>query len=193
LQISPGVNITSATYAIQGPNNFSTTGTLTVGMTANVTVSINGIPSGMGYTVNVAGVASDGMTTCTGSATFNINGMPMTVPVVVHLTCGPGGTAGVTESTDVCPMLDGVDASPASVKVGGSISLTATAHDLDGGPGPITYSWTATGGSLSNPTTATPTFTCTAAGTFTATVVIADGNPACSDSLSVGVICTVVQ
>jgi hypothetical protein len=48
LQISPGVNVTSATYAIHGPNGFSTTGTLTVGATANVTVNVTGLPVGTG-------------------------------------------------------------------------------------------------------------------------------------------------
>jgi PKD domain len=191
LQISPGVNVTSATYAISGPGGFTTTGTLAVGATANVIVNITGLPVGSGYTVNVAAVASDGMTTCTGSANFNVTSPPMTAPVAVHLTCGPGGIAGVTESTDVCPILDGIDASPAGVRVGGSVALTATAHDLDGGPGAITFTWTATGGSLSDASSATPTFTCTAPGTFTLTVAIADGNPACVDSLSVDVTCTV--
>ena len=41
------------------------------------------------------------MTTCTGSAAFNVTGGPMTAPVAVHLTCGVSGPVGVTESTDV--------------------------------------------------------------------------------------------
>ena len=116
LQVAPGVNVTSATYAIQGPNGFSTTGTVAVGTTANITFNVMGLPTGMGFMVSVAAVASDGMTTCTGSQTFNVNSLPMTTPVVVHLTCGPGGTAGVTESTDVCPIVDGIDASPAAAE-----------------------------------------------------------------------------
>jgi hypothetical protein len=191
--LDSGATVTSATYAINGPNGFSMTGTVTVGNMPNVPFSVTGLPVGTGYMVSMAAVASDGMTTCTGSATFNVTGGPMPAPVTVHLACGPGGTAAVTESTDVCPMLDGVDAGPASVLVGSSIALTAAAHDLDGGPGPITYAWTATGGSLTNASTANATFTCTAAGTFTATVAITDGNPACTDSLSVGVTCTVQQ
>ena len=102
LTVSGGATVTSATYAISGPSGFSTTGTLVVGMTANVTVNVTGLPVGMGYHVDVAAVASDGVTTCTGSANFNVTGGPMPAPVAVHLTCGPGGTAGVTESTDVC-------------------------------------------------------------------------------------------
>lgn len=190
LTISPGVTITSATYAISGPNGFTTSGTVAVGSTANLTISVTGLPVGMGFHVDVAGVASDGNTTCTGSANFNVTSPPMSVPVIVHLTCVAGNMVGITGTTDICPALDGVDANPGSVQVGGTIPLIATAHDLDGTGGAIVFAWTTTGGSLSSTTSATPTFTCTQAGTFTATVTITDANPTCTDSLSVSVTCT---
>ena len=72
------------------------------------------------------------------------------------------------------------------------MSVTAFAHDPDNGPSPLSYSWTSTSGSFSDPTSAAPTFTCTVAGGATLTVMVSDGDPAagCADKATVVVTCS---
>src|SRR5207247_2556722 len=122
---------------------------------ADVPVTLGSLPLGAGYVIDLVGVASDGTTTCGGSARFVVSpGSRSTV--VVHLVCHPGttGGAGVTGTFNVCAALDALGASPAEALVGGSLALSAEAHDADSGPGALRYQWSATTGAFSNATIA---------------------------------------
>jgi hypothetical protein len=193
LQLAPGVSLTSAAYSITGPNGFTGGGTVSVGQTSDVPVALGGLPTGTGYMLTVGGTASDGITVCAGSTMFDV-GTNTRTTVIVHLTCSrppPSGSVQINGQINICPVLDGLSESPADAYVGASVALHATAHDSDGGPSPLTYAWSATGGALQSGPQADATFTCTAPGVVTLTVVASDGDASCNDTLSVTVTCTV--
>jgi hypothetical protein len=191
LQISPGVTLLSAGYNVSGPGGFMATGMVNIGQTSDVPVVLTGLPNGTGYNLMVSGTASDGITTCSGSAPFDVSAGMMST-VVVHLVCRQPATAGaigITGTTNLCPIVDGLSANPASASVGGSIAIVATAHDTDTGPSPLALTWTASSGSVTGSGSAV-TYGCTAPGSVTIGVVASDGDSTCNDSLSFTVNCT---
>ena len=98
------------------------------------------------------------------------------------------GSVQINGTVNVCPVVDGISASPGEVMVGFSSGLSATAHDSDGRPAAITYSWVATSGMLAGATTPAPMLLCTAAGTSTVTLTVSDGD--CADTSSVTIVCS---
>ena len=192
LQVAPGVTLSSASYDILAPDGAVTMGTVSVGATSDVPVSIGPLPVANGYTLIVSGVASNGTTGCSGSSPFDVtDGAPTTI--VVHLVCGQSPATGqllVSGTLNVCPLIDGVSATPANARIGASMALSAPAHDDDASPGPLTYSWSATGGTLSSTSDPAPTLTCTTPGTVVVTVTVSDGDPTCVDQMSFDVTCT---
>ena len=188
LTVDSGVTLSSATFWTIAPGGTMTTGTVTVGSSSTVLVPIRGLSTGSGYQLIVSGVASDGVTGCSGSTTFSVPAPSAGVPV--NLQCGGPGQGLVTASENICPIIDGVAADTASVNVGSSMALQVTAHDPDSGPRPLAFAWSASGGSLSTSTSATPAFTCTAPGTVTLTVTVSDGPVDCNVTQSFDVTCT---
>ena len=194
LSVGPGITLPSASYTITGPNAFSRTGTINLASSTTLSALISGLPAGMGYLITITSTASDGVTTCGGSASFNVTARQTTL-VVVGLDCHQPpttGSASISGVINVCPVVDGVNASPSEVTVGGSIALGATAHDADNGPSALTYAWQATGGTLSSATVQNPTLTCTTPGQVTVSVTASDGDttPGCADTETVQVTCT---
>jgi phospholipase C len=191
--VQGGVTINTVSYQITGPNSFSKTGTIDVSNSTALATIIGGIPAGNGYTITLSATGTDG-SNCGGSATFNVTAGAVT-NVSVTLDChqpAKTGSISVNGTVNICPNLDALSASPASVNVGATLSLSAAADDPDNGPSPLTYSWTATNGSLKNANTASPTFQCTQVGTATLNVTVSDGDPAttCAAKGSVTVTCT---
>ncbi|HTA21031.1 MAG TPA: PKD domain-containing protein, partial [Polyangia bacterium] len=194
LTLVPGVTLPSASYTITGPAGFSKMGTINLTSSSTLSALISGIPAGMGYSITVSATASDAVTTCGGSATFNVTAHATTV-VTVGLDCHQPATTGsamVSGVINVCPVVDGLSATPSEVTVGSTIALAAAAHDADNGPSPLTYAWTATGGTLSSATAQNPTLTCTTPGPVTVSVTASDGDakPGCADTESATVTCT---
>jgi phospholipase C len=192
LQLASGLTLNTVTYAITGPNGFSRTGSIDVSQSSTVSAIISAIPLGTGYQISINGTTTDGGTVCMGSATFDVT-TTGTTTVPVHLTCNQQPTTGsilVNGSINVCPRIDAVGASPAEVAFGGSIALTSTAVDVDHGPSPLTYSWTATSGSLAGAQTANATLTCNRVGMVTVTLSASDGDQSCASQQSVSVICS---
>jgi phospholipase C len=192
LQVGVGVTLNTVTYAITGPAGFSRTGTIDVSHSATISAVITGLPFGTGYQIMLHGTTTGGLGVCMGSATFDVtDATPKTVPV--HVTCDLQPTTGsiiVNGTLNACPRIDGVGASPAEVAFGGTIALNATVVDIDHGPSPVTYSWSATSGTLSGADTANPTLTCNKVGMVTVTLAASDGDPACASQQSVDVICS---
>ena len=194
LQIAPGVSVNTASYSITGPSGFSRTGTVDVSHSATLTVTVGGLPAGTGYHITLSSTASDGTTSCMGSATFDVAART-TSTVTVSLDCHEAprtGSVQVNGVTNVCPVVDGIGANPGEVLVGGSIALTGTAHDSDSGPSPLAYQWQATGGTLSSATAQNPTFTCATPGTASLSLTVSDGDSqaGCADTLTAQVTCT---
>jgi hypothetical protein len=191
LTISPGVTLTSATWWLIAPDGTTTTGTVTVGNSKTVLVVLSGLPTATTYQLVVSGVASDGLTGCSGSKTFTTPPPSTGVPVALSCASPPdAGQALLTTHVNSCPVIDGVSANPASVAVGGTMALGVMAHDPDSGPAVLTYQWLASSGTLSGDTTSSPTFTCTQPGPVTITVAPSDGDPGCGVSLPFTVACT---
>jgi hypothetical protein len=194
LQIAPGLNINTASYAIMGPGGFSRMGTVDVSHSATLTLTVGGLPAGTGYHVTLSSTAIDGTTSCMGSATFDVAART-TSAVTVSLDCHEAprtGTAQINGVLNVCPVVDGISANPSEVLVGSSIALTGSAHDSDAGPGPLAFQWQATGGTLSSATAQNPTFTCATPGTSTVSLTVSDGDSqaGCANTLSAQVTCT---
>jgi PKD domain len=193
LAIGGGLTLNSVAYTISGPNAFTKSGSIDVSNSTELSATIGGIPAGQGYTITLTGTATDGTTSCAGSATFAVTAHSSTA-VTVPLDCHQAphtGSISVNGTINVCPVIDELSASPASVIVGSSIALTGGAHDSDNGPSALTYLWTAGSGTIAS-SGSTATFTCTTPGTSTITLTVNDGDPApgCADTLSTTVTCT---
>jgi acid phosphatase len=194
LSLGGGTTLASVSYNITGPNGFSRMGSLDVSHSTTIAGTIGAIPAGNGFSITLSGTSTDGGTTCGGSASFNVTaGNTTTVPVALdchesHYT----GSVLVNGNINVCPLVDGVDASPAETFVGGTIALNATAHDTDNGPSPLSYAWSAPSGTFGSPSAANTTFTCTAAGPVVVSVKVSDGDPSagCADTFNTTVTCT---
>jgi hypothetical protein len=194
LAVAPGITINTASYTIMGPNGFMKSDSADVSHSSTLTIAVGGLPAGLGYHITLNATATDGTTGCAGSATFDVTA-GMTRTITVSLDCHQARTTGsvlVNGVLNVCPLVDGIDANPGEVIVGGTISLAGTAHDSDNGPSALTYQWQATGGTLSSATAQNPTFTCTTPGAATVTLTVSDGDPqaSCANSLTAQVMCT---
>jgi 5'-nucleotidase len=194
LTLASGGTLTSVSYTITGPGGFSKTGPIDVSQSPTISATIGGIPAGSGYTIALSGTTTDSSTSCNGAASFNVTA-GQTTPVSVPVACKQKATNGsvmVNGTLNTCPLIDGISANPSEVLVGAPVTLTVDAHDSDAGPSPLTYQWTASGGTFSDPTSKTPTFTCSAAGSATVSVSVSDGDtaPGCGDSMSTSITCT---
>jgi acid phosphatase len=194
LQAAPGITLSTVSYTITGPGNFSKSGTIDVSNSTMLTATIAGLPAGNGYNITVTGTSTDGATNCLGSAMFNVVAH-QTGGVSVHLTCHEAprtGAALVNGNLNICPQIDGIDANPAEVVTGGSIALNVQAHDSDHAPSALSYQWSGPIGTLSDTTSASPTFTCNTVGPVTLSVTVSDGDTTmgCADTSSVTVNCS---
>jgi hypothetical protein len=187
-------SIDSVDYTITGPASFTRMGTLKVARSSTLSAVISGLPLGSGYQIKLTGAATNGATTCAGSASFDLL-KPGVTPVSVHLQCTSASKTGslmVNGVLNICPRIDAVEANPAEVEVGATIALTGLGVDEDNAPSVLTYAWTATSGKLAGETTASPTFTCTAAGPSTITLTVSDGDT-CAASQTVNVVCSQIS
>jgi len=194
LTLTSGATLTSINYTIIGPGSFSKAGAIDVTNSTTISGLIGGIPAGVGYAVTLSASTADASLTCGGSATFNVTAR-QTTPVSVAVTCKEPPKTGsvlVNGVLNICPVVDGLNITPSELVVGGSVVVSAAAHDADAGPSALSYQWTASSGTLSSATAQNPTFTCATAGTATLTLKVADGDSAadCADSATATVTCS---
>src|SRR5262249_48011079 len=150
--------------------------TFNVAGSSELSAVVGGLPAGSGYSISVSGTGSQG-TACAGSAPFDVTaGATTTVTLGVHCKEAPKtGSVSFNGTFNVCPILTTLSASPSVCITGGPSALLVVGSDADNGPSPLTYQWSTTMGTLSDPTVANPTFTCTTTGTATLTVTASDG------------------
>ena len=176
LQVAQGVTLNAVTYAITG-NNFSKNGTIDVSGTSSISGTIGGIPAGKGYTLTLTATSTDGATTFTGSATFDVSAGKIT-SVTIRLK-GTGttgnGSVSINGTFNVGPVVDELTLTPQSVNVGSTVTLAGVAKDADQGPSPLTYYWSTTGGSIDNPLSPNAKLTSSTPGTFTVKLTVSDG------------------
>jgi hypothetical protein len=209
LTVPPGVHIDSLNWRITN-GIYPYTGV--VGLTddaGNEAQSIEfvagGILAGPGYTVTLYGADSSG-DPCSGTSAPVTVSPGATSAAVVLVTCTVPTDAAVATQVDsgnlavdagvvlvnqapfVCPGITGVSISPAEVMAPESAALTATS--TSGGGGTATLLWTATGGTIDNPTSPSATFHCNGGGqvaTVTLTVGLLGTG---ADGGSVGQVCS---
>ena len=191
LDLAPGVTLSTVSYSITGPGGFTKTGSFDVTSSTTITATIGPIPADTGYTVTLSTTAG---ATCNGSAPFDIVAH-QTTPVTVHMSCRLPATNGslvVNGAINVCPQLDGLQATPSEVLVSGSVGLVATAHDSDSGPSPLSYTWSSDSGTFTDSKAPNTRFTCTTPGTATINLTVSDGDTGanCPATSSVMVTCT---
>jgi hypothetical protein len=194
LQAAPGFVLNTVSYTITGPSGFTKTGTIDVSNSTKLTALIGSLPAGKGFSITLSGNAVSGVGSCSGSASFDIVAR-QTTQVAIKFTCHETARTGsvlINGRLNLCPVIDGVSASPAEVTVGNSITLGVSAHDGDAGPKPLSFSWKASSGSLSSDSVANPIFTCKTPGTVKLSVAVSDGDSAagCADTSSLTVECS---
>lgn len=195
LELAPGVTVDAVSYSIMGPAGFSRAGSIDTSHSTTISIVIPALPSGTGYSITVGATAGDLSTTCSGSASFDVTAQ-VTTAVSIHLICHEAPSAGsisVSGTINVCPGVDGISANPSQVLVGSPIGLSVLAHDEDRGPASLSYRWSAPSGAFSDPTAASPTYTCGAPGPVKISVVISDGDPTagCAALATVQVTCAI--
>ncbi len=188
LQLANGTTVSSASFAITGPGGFTKSGSLNVANSGTISATIGGLPAGNGYSITLSATSTDGSTSCSGSASFNVTAGG-TSSVTVHLSCHEAATTGsvmVSGSINQCPIIDSVSS---NAPAGNVIAISSTAEDPDGGPQPLSYQWTASSGTLSNATSANPTLTCTAPGVVSLVETVSDGDSGCNSTFNLQVRC----
>jgi PKD repeat protein len=193
LTLPGGAALNSVSYTVTGPGGFTRTASLDLSHSTTLSALIS-LPAGGPYTITFTGTSTDGSLGCGGSATFSVVAhqiTSVTAPLDCHETAHTGSVL-VNGVLNVCPVIDGLSATPAEVLVGKSVALAATAHDSDAGPAALSYAWSATSGTFSSTTAPNPTFTCATAGNATVTLTVSDGDSAsgCSAVQTVTVTCS---
>jgi hypothetical protein len=182
LQLANGNTLASATYTITGPNGFARTGSINIEDATRISALIGAIPPGTGYSITISATSVEGSDSCTGSATFSVTaGQTANVPVAI--LCREAARTGsvlVNGTLNLCPTVDGIGANPAEVHIGGTIALSALAHDSDAGPSALSYAWAASDGTLGSASGKNTTLTCDEEGPVTVTVTVSDGDPSAS-------------
>ena len=180
LVIADGIVIDEVSWQITG-NEMDMSGVIDVsapGSTASVEVF--GLPPGdENYTVTLAAESADEQVGCRGSAEFNVE-VGQTTEVMVILNCKLPrrlGAVRVNGEFNICAELIKAVVSPLQTSVGNDISLSSQALDQEGDA--ITYSWTASGGSIADPSASATTYTCQEMGDHDITISVTDNDEYC--------------
>jgi len=127
------------------------------------------------------------------SGTLRFQGRVSDVSISPHQTTAVAitlqQTPPPTPYNNETPLIDSVVASPTSVQAGGALPLRATAHDPNTGD-TLTWAWTATSGSFSDPSAATTSWTAPSSlGVQVLTLTVTDSQgAAASVSIAVNVV-----
>jgi hypothetical protein len=185
---APNVEVQVVHYLLIAPGIPAREGDIDVATPgATVSAVIGGVPASDDYQLVLSALSTGGTTTCGGSAAFRVIAGAET-GVTVVLQCRAEGMAGGTEvivTINNCPTIAFTAVSPLQVGIGGTISSFSQAMDLDSNA--LSYAWTATGGSFSDPTASDTTYTCTVAGSQMLTLTVSDGY--CQTAATLPVMC----
>ncbi|HVW24739.1 MAG TPA: hypothetical protein VHC69_05185 [Polyangiaceae bacterium] len=193
LVVVGGVGVDSVSYTITGPGSFTKTGSIDASASQTLSAQIGGLPAATGYSIALSATATDGVTTCSGSQSFDVTAHA-TSNATVALDCHEPpkkGSVLFEGVANICPVVDSVSGMPNISEQGMTVMLDAAAHDSDDGPSPLTYRWSATSGTLSTGSGASTMLTCTDPVLVTITVSVSDGdpNPTCAASMTTVVSC----
>ena len=126
------------------------------------------------YTITMRATATDGVTTCEGSADFGIQANQVKRVMVVLRCKRPPRFGGVRVNGElnICAELTKAIVSPLETSVGSEIDLTSEAVDAEGDA--IESRWSAEGGSFADSSSASTTFTCRDVGEHEITIEVSD-------------------
>lgn len=199
LTISPGVEVDLVTYEITGNGITPITGDIPVdAFGSTISAQIGGIPAGMGYLITLMATSVDGATQCVGSSTFDVVANDI-ANVTVSLLCGGAddfGSVIVNGEINLCPVISSYAVAPLQTSVGNSILLHGQGTDADSAS--VELMWSATGGTIADPTANDTTYTCQVVGTQTITLTVTDtatdlGADVCGDTQDITVQCVAGQ
>ena len=177
LEAAPGVTLDTVTYTITG-NGLSKSGSIDTSGSPVISGTIGGIPTGKNYTITLNATSVESGSSFSGSAKFDVTA-GKTTAVTVHLkgagTRGNGNVA-VTGTLNIGPVVEEFTVTPLTAYVGETVTLTGVGSDEDDGPAPLTYYWSATGGSIDDPIAPNATLTSATPGTFTVKLTVSDGD-----------------
>jgi len=186
-----GITINTVSWVITAERMEPMEGTIDISAPGSTpSVEVFGLPPG-DYTVTLSTIETDEQTECEGSEDFSIEVNEVT-DIMVVLRCKlPQRLGGVRVNAEpnICAELTKMVVSPLQAAVGDPIDLRASAEDAEGDP--IAYGWTATGGSIEDPTGEVTRYTCEEVGDHRVTVTVTDEEGYCEDGWTVDVTCVV--
>ncbi|MGB8224796.1 MAG: hypothetical protein WCF10_19555, partial [Polyangiales bacterium] len=166
-----GTQIDEVSYSITGNDMEPMVGTIdTSAPGSTASIEVFGIPAGENYTVAMTATSTDGQTSCSGSADFDV-AVGAVTQVMLMLNCKPNqqyGGVRVNGKFNFCADLIKVVVSPLQTSIGNQIDVLAKAADVEGDE--IEYRWTGTGGSFADPSAPATTYTCEQVGDQTITI-----------------------
>ncbi|MGD8825912.1 MAG: hypothetical protein PVI24_13090 [Myxococcales bacterium] len=191
LELADGSSIDEVSYSILGGDMVPMSGTIhTSAPGATASVEVYGLPPGDDYEIMMTAASTDGGTSCSGSAEFDVE-IGTTTELMVILSCKPPrrfGSVRVDGKLNLCAELTKAVVSPLQTSAGSSIDLFAQAIDLDGDE--IEFAWTGTGGSFEDAASAQTSYTCEQAGDHAVTITVSDdGFVYCHSSWTVDITC----
>jgi hypothetical protein len=188
LSLAANVTVSVVDYSITGNGITPRTGLIDVSdAAATPSLQVGGIPAGSGYLVALTASSVDGQTTCNGSGMVDVLANQISLITVV-MQCRATGTTGVITvggGFNNCPSITSYSGAPATVSVGGSVTVSVSATDPDGNA--LMFGWTAPSGRFGDTGAPVTTFTCTASGPVTLTMTITDGM--CPSSITLPIMC----
>ena len=95
------------------------------------------------------------------------------------------GSAGVTADPTICPKIADYSVTPTETQVGQPITLMATGVSKTGDP--LTLTWSASSGAVTDGSAANTTYRCASPGNVTLTLTVSNGR--CGESIDVSVEC----
>lgn len=190
LRVGDTVQLDVISYEMTGPE-YRSSGQFSVANQQTLSAFIGGIPKGTGYKLILTAVdAIKRAIKCSGSTQFDVSA-GNTTRTTVSLQCTlPGGTGGIEiiGTANVCPRIDSITASPGHANGFRTFALQSAVTDSDSYPQPVSYSWTATRGTVAPSTGSSAVLTCTESGPVTLTLTVSDGE--CTDTVTGSVECT---
>jgi hypothetical protein len=192
LILPDGESLGPVSYTLSGASGTVQSGTVSVSHSQSIDFQLATIPAGSGYTIALSS-GTDAGVSCFGSSGPFAVVAHQTVSETVQLICvdaaGDGGNLFVSGVVSYCGTWQslstvgpGVGAGPTNgseVYVGSTVSISATASGAD--PTNLAYAWSSSlpigmfGANDATGTSDQITFTCTAPGMTTITLVVSDG------------------
>jgi hypothetical protein len=175
LRVGPGITVSTVAYTIEG-NDFKKSAAIDVSGAPTISATIGGIPAGQGYVITLTATSDEDGAYFTGSATFDVVAGQTTSVKIQLQSSSKNGSVAVTATTNVGPVIEEFSLSPLVAYVGTPVTWRAAASDIDGGPSPLTYSWSASAGAIGEPSSPLSRLTHSEPGAVTVTLSVSDGD-----------------